>query len=73
MLQLDNYRTLSEFCGKDLKPMKLWRQENEQKACPRCLSILDSLHESRLTPIPFDEVMERFQVSIEVAAFLYPV
>ena len=65
VLQLDNFRKLKGFGWPGFKSMNLMRQDKGQKACVQ--KFLNSIEAGLAAPIPFDELIEVAQVSIDVA------
>lgn len=65
MLQLDNFRRLNAYGWPKFKPLKLWRQENGQKAC--AAAFVQARRAGGPAPIPLAEILEESQVTIEVA------
>lgn len=65
VLQLDNFRRLTGFGWQGFKRMNLWRQDKGQRAC--VAAFVDAIQSSGEAPIPFDEMVEVSQLSIELA------
>lgn len=65
VLQLDNFRKLIGFGWPDFNKMNLWRQDKGQKACAK--AFIDAIEGRVPDPIPFDEVLEVSQVTIELS------
>ena len=65
VLQLDNFRKLQGFGWPGFTKMNLWRQDKGQKAC--AAAFINAIAHGGPAPIPFDEIVEVAQVSIEVA------
>ncbi len=68
ILQLDNFRKLTGFGWPGFSTMNLWRQDKGQKAC--AAAFVQAVEQGGAAPIPFEELMEVSQVSIEVAEAL---
>ena len=68
VLQLDNYRVLRSFGWRGFRAMKLWRQDKGQQACAHVFC--NAIKEGRHAPIPYAEILEVSQVSIELAKAL---
>ena len=65
VLQLDNFRKLTGFGWPGFRRMNLWRQDKGQKAC--AAAFVQTLQEGRKAPIPWEEIYEVSQVTIELA------
>lgn len=65
VLQLDNFRRLTGFGWQGFKRMNLWRQDKGQRAC--VAAFVDAIQSNGGAPIPFDEIVEVSQLSIELA------
>ena len=68
VLQLDNFRKIEGFGWKGFKKERLLRQDKGQSACTK--AFVDAIKSGDPAPIPFDEIIEVAQVSIEVASSL---
>jgi predicted dehydrogenase len=68
VLQLDNYRKLTGFGWPNFRKMDLWRQDKGQKACVK--AFVEGINGRAPIPIPFDEILEVSQVSIELAGVI---
>ena len=65
VLQLDNYRVLAGYGWPGFKKMKLFKQDKGQKTCVN--EFIKSIKTGKNSPINYDELMESYRVSIEVA------
>lgn len=65
VLQLDNFRRLTGFGWQGFKRMNLWRQDKGQRAC--VAAFVDAIQSNGDAPIPFNEIVEVSQLSIELA------
>ncbi|WP_462321326.1 Gfo/Idh/MocA family oxidoreductase [Halochromatium sp.] len=65
VLQLDNFRRLSGYGWPKFKPLRLWRQDEGQKAC--AAAFVQAPREGGPAPIPLEEILEVSRVTIEVA------
>lgn len=68
ILQLDNFRKLIGLGWKNFKAMRLWRQDKGQQAC--AARFLDAVAGGTKAPIPFDEIIEVSNATIDVANLL---
>lgn len=68
VLQLDNFRKLKGFGWPGFSKLNLWKQDKGQRQCAG--AFLQTIEKGTKSVIPFEEVMEVAQVSIEVAALL---
>lgn len=65
ILQLDNFRKLKGFGWKEFKKLNLWQQDKGHKACAQ--AFLNSIKNGEECPIPYDELHEVAEVTIEAA------
>jgi predicted dehydrogenase len=65
ILQLDNFRTLRGFGWPGFRRMNLWRQDKGQKACVE--AFVRAVVDGAAPPIPFDELVEVAQATVEIA------
>jgi predicted dehydrogenase/threonine dehydrogenase-like Zn-dependent dehydrogenase len=65
IIQLDNFRRLRAFGWPGFKKMNLFRQDKGQTRCVD--AFVDAVRTGRVTPTPFDEVVEVTEVSFQVA------
>lgn len=68
VLQLDNFRKLKSFGWPGFSKFNLWKQDKGQRQCVG--AFLQAIEKGARSVIPFEQVMEVAQVSIEVAALL---
>lgn len=66
VLQLDNFRKLTGFGWKNFDKMRLWKQDKGQQAC--VTAFVDAIQSGGKSPIPFEEIIEVSQISIELAS-----
>lgn len=66
VLQLDNFRKLTGFGWQGFTKMNLWRQDKGQRACVAVF--VEAIRHNGNALIPFDEIVEVSQLSIELAA-----
>ena len=64
ILQLDNFKKLKGYGWKSFRKMNLWHQDKGQKNCIK--SFISSL-ENGTPAIPYDELFEVANVTIEIA------
>ena len=64
VLKMDNYRLLKGYGFANFKSLRLFKQDKGQKACAK--AFLDSIREGKPSPIPYEEIMESSQISIEI-------
>lgn len=64
-LFLENYQKLSGVGWKNFKKFKTWSQDKGQKNC--ISSFVNAMRRSESSPIPFDELVEVAQVSIDLS------
>ena len=64
ILQLDNFRCLRGYGWPGLGRMRLWRQDKGQRACVR--NFITAIERGHDAPIPFTELLEVAQVSVEL-------
>lgn len=65
VLQLDNFRKLRGFGWPGFRTMSGWRQDKGHRAEMKAL--VSTIQEGKPSPIPFDEIVEVTQVSIDLA------
>jgi predicted dehydrogenase/threonine dehydrogenase-like Zn-dependent dehydrogenase len=68
ILQLDNFRRLRAYGWPGFSGMSLWRQDKGQRACVR--AFMDAVRQGGPAPIPFDEIVEVAQLTLEIDAAL---
>jgi predicted dehydrogenase/D-arabinose 1-dehydrogenase-like Zn-dependent alcohol dehydrogenase len=68
ILQLDNFRKLTGYGWQGFAKMNLWRQDKGQRACAAAFA--KAVGQGGDSPIPFDELIEVSQATIEVAEAL---
>lgn len=68
VLQLDNFRKLKGYDWPEFKKMRLLKQDKGQKFCVK--AFVDSIREAKLSPIPYEEIMEVSKITIEVTESL---
>jgi predicted dehydrogenase len=68
ILQLDNFRRLRAYGWPGFSGMSLWRQDKGQRACAR--AFMDAVRQGGPAPIPFDEIVEVAQLTLEIDAAL---
>lgn len=68
VLQLDNFKVLKGFGWKGFRSKRLLSQDKGQKAC--AVAFVESIRSGQPAPIPYEEIIEVAQVSIEVAEAL---
>jgi predicted dehydrogenase len=66
VLQLDNFRHLTGFGWPGFTKMNLWRQDKGQQAC--AAAFVNAVAKAGEAPIPFDQVIEVAEASIEAAS-----
>ncbi|ACL03037.1 Alcohol dehydrogenase zinc-binding domain protein [Desulfatibacillum aliphaticivorans] len=65
ILQLDNFRSLFGFGWPGFKKMRLLRQDKGQNDC--VASFIHSIKKGGVPPIPFDEIVEVSQATIQIS------
>ena len=65
ILQMDNFRRLTAYGWRGFKGLNLWRQDKGQQAC--CAAFVESISNGSEAPIPFDQIIEVAEWSIEAA------
>ena len=65
VLQLENFRKLKGYGWPDFRKMNLWKQDKGQRACVK--KFVETIRDGGLSPIPWDEIYEVSQVTIELA------
>jgi predicted dehydrogenase len=70
VLQLDNFKKLKGFGWPGFKSMNLWRQDKGQNTCVK--AFIDALRTGGTSPIPFDQIIEVAEVSINLASANLP-
>ncbi len=68
ILQLDNFRQLRGCGWPGFSKLSLWRQDKGQKACAQ--AFLNAIREGRPSPIPFEEIVEVAELTLQVDAAL---
>lgn len=66
ILQLDNFRSLTGFGWPGFSSLKSRRQDKGNRAC--VLAFVDAIAEGRGSPIPFDELVEVQEATLQIAA-----
>ena len=66
ILQLDNFRSLTGFGWPGFSSLKSRRQDKGNRAC--VAAFVDAIAEGRGSPIPFDELVEVQQATLQLAA-----
>ena len=64
VLELDNYRKLKGYGWRNFKSHRLYKQDKGQYAC--MAAFVESISTGASSPIPFDEIIEVSNVSIEI-------
>ena len=62
---MDNFRRLTAYGWPGFKGLNLWRQDKGQQAC--CAAFVESISNGSGAPIPFDQIIEVAEWSIEAA------
>lgn len=65
VLTLDSFRSLRGYGWPGLRTVRLWRQDKGQRAC--AAAFVTALRERRTAPIPFTELIDVAQVTIDMA------
>ncbi|TNC80764.1 MAG: dehydrogenase [Oleiphilus sp.] len=65
VLQLDNFRKLKGFGWPGFKKLNIWRQDKGQEAC--VAAFLDAIKRGAPSPIPYDEIIQVAEVTLEAA------
>ena len=66
VLQLDNYRRLTGWGWSKFRNQSTWKQDKGQQGC--ATAFISAIKEGQVSPIPFSELMEVSQVSIDIAS-----
>ena len=65
VLKLDNYKTLKGYGWKGFKSMYSLNQDKGQNECIK--SFLNSIRQGKESPVPFEEILEVSDISINLA------
>ena len=63
ILQLDNFRKLTGYGWKGFSKMNLWSQDKGQNNCTK--AFVDAIENGKVSPIPFDEIIEVSRATIK--------
>lgn len=64
-IKLDNFRMLRGYGWNGFRKMKLWKQNKGH--CAEVKAFVDAVENGRPAPIPFEEIVEVTQTTINIA------